>query len=387
MSLNVTSDNYSVTFIKNINDTIPLASSLAAITSPQSGLQWMTIMLLQPPDGNDEQLLVDDSFTDPRLVISHPEDIPYLLYFTGEASTTVYLTALQSIHYTNIKNVPSEGDRTVVVMLYDGAVQSRTEFTSLQVTIHNLPPVITLSGGEDSYRNRYFPNWPAVSAVSPTMAAIQDDDSGNIATVTLQILNAFDAPNEILTVTYRSPERVTTPILRELLNINLPFGILWDGEIVPTITSTIDIINVTGIVGNVDVTVDIRHSWVGDLQIELEHGGRRELLVLHPGGVDCNKDDMYRTTFDSDLPHNIKLSKSPQTPGLCRFRMQGVFAADGNLLGYTGYPVEGEWRLHVTDLLAEKDNGRLASWAIVVHLQEPHLLLSTPAVAPSLLLT
>ena len=211
MSLDVTSDNYTMTFIKNINGTIPLATSSAAITSSQSGLQWMTIMLLQPPDGDDEQLFVDDSFTDPRLVISHPEGIPYLLYFTGEASTTVYLTALQSVHYTNNKNVPSEGDRTVVVILYDGAVQSRTEFTSLQVTIHNFPPVITLSGGEDSYRNRYFPNRPAVSAVSPTMAAIQDDNSGNIATVTLQILNAFDAPNEILTVTYRSPERVTTP--------------------------------------------------------------------------------------------------------------------------------------------------------------------------------
>ena len=387
MSLDITGDDYSVTFIKNINVSISLATPSAAITSSQSGLQWMTVMLLEPPDGDHEQLLIDDSFTDPWLIIGRSEGIPYLLYFTGEASTAVYLTALQSIRYTNSKNVPSEGGRIVVVMLFDGAVQSRTEFTSILVTIHNLPPVVTLSGGEGSYHNRYFPNRPAVSAVSPTMAAIQDDDSSDIANVTLQILNAFDAPNEILTVTYRSPERVTTPIVRELLNINLPFGFLWDGEIVPTITSTIDIVNVTGIVGNVDVTVDIRHSWVGDLQIELEHGGRRELLVLHPGGVDCNKDDLYRTAFDSDLSRNIKLSKSPQTPGLCRFRMQGVFAADGDLSGYIGYPVEGEWRLHVTDLLAEKDNGRLASWALVVHLEEPHLLVSTPAVAPSLLLT
>ena len=344
-------------------------------------------MLLDPPDGPYEQLLVDDSFTDPRLVPGSYEGVSNLLYFTGEASVAVYLSALQSVHYTNTKNVPSTGNRMVVVMVHDGVARGRTEITSLIVLIHNLPPVITLSGDEDSYHNRYFPNRQAVPAVSPTMAAILDDDSGNIVNVTLQILNAIDAPSETLAVTYRSPERVTTPIIRELLNINLPFGTLWDGQVVPMVTSTIDIANVTGMVGNVDVTMDIRHSWVGDLQIELEHGGRRELLALHPGGVDCSKDDLYRTAFDSDLSRNIKLSKSPQTPGLCQFRMQGVFAADGDLSGYVGYPVEGEWQLYVTDLLAEKDNGRLASWSLVIHLQEPHLLVSTPAAVPSLLIT
>ena len=386
MLLDGTIDDYSVTYIKNINDTIPLASCSAVVTSPQPVLQWMAVMLLDPPDGSHELLVVDDSFTDPQLLPSSHDNVVNLLYFTGEAAVDVYLNALQSVHYTNTKNVPTPGNRAVVVIVYDGVAYGRTEIGSLIVLIHNLPPVITLSGNEDSYYNRYFPNRQPVPAISPSMASILDDDSGSIVNVTLQILNAIDTPYEMLTITYRSPERVTTPIIREMLNINLPFGTLWEGQIVPMVTSTIDIDNVVGLVGNVDVTVDIRHSWVGDLQIELEHGGRRELLVLHPGGVDCNKDDLYRTAFDSDLSHDIRLSKSPQTPGLCRFRMQGVFAADGNLSEYIGYPVEGAWKLHVTDLLAEKDNGRLASWGLVIHTLEQHLL-SSPAVVPSLVIT
>jgi len=379
-------DGYSVTYIKNIDDSIPLFGTAVNISSVQPSLQWMTVMLLSPPDGSDDQLRVDSTFTDPQLTIGTSEDVPNLLYFTGIASVELYLTALQSVVYRNTKSVPTQSNRTLLIMIFDGTGYGSVTVTSLNVVIHNLPPMVTVSGGEDTYNNRFFPNQPAVSAVSPTLAAILDSNSPHIANTTLQILNALDAPSEQLTVTYRSPERITT-IVREVININLPFGVLFGGSVVQSVSSIISVVNVTGLVGNVDVIVDIRHSWVGDLQLELEHGGRRELLVLHPGGVDCGKDDLFRTTFDSDLSRDVKLSKSPRTPGLCQFRMQGVFDADGDLSEYLGYPVEGDWILHVTDLLAERDNGRLVSWGLVIHLQEPHLLVSTPAVVPSLPIT
>ena len=202
----------------------------------------------------------------------------------------------------------------------------------------------------------------------------------------VKLLNPLDGNDEFLLSTYKSPEVISIPTIKEELNVNIPFGRLFSGDKVPTITSTIQIDETAGseMVGDVDVIVDIRHSWVGDLKLELEHNEKRILLVLGPGGQTCSRDNLFTTTFDTGSSSNVTLTKTMSSPGLCRFQTQGLFSSEESLADFNGYPIDGNWTLRVTDVLTEKDNGRLVSWGLVIRPLEDHLIAYDPPVVPLL---
>jgi subtilisin-like proprotein convertase family protein len=89
---------------------------------------------------------------------------------------------------------------------------------------------------------------------------------------------------------------------------------------------------ITGGMGGVTavrVTVDLTHPYVGDLEVELEHGNVRRMLHNREGGA---ADDIRRT-FD--------------------------------VVGFEGVDPNGPWVLHVRDR-ARADVGRLNSWSLEV---------------------
>ena len=342
-------------------------------------------------DGPYEALTVEETFSHPSLTFGSRatgENSPQVIFFQGLADANVYLQALQSVRYSNYKGRPTVGERVVTATFYDGKTTNpvAVSHTILTVGIQNVSPVLSVSRTDTSYFNRYFPFKGPVSVVHPAEAYIIDSDSLAIERATLQLNNALNGAYEVLRVTYESPEKVSLPVVAEAQDLGLPFGTLWRGEVVPTITSTIVIAEV-GFVGDVDVIVDIRHSFVGDLKIELEHEARRELLVLSPGGRVCRRDNLFRTTFDSDSSANVSLSKSATSPGVCQFQTQGLFTPDGDLTNFRGVPIEGEWRLLITDLLLENDNGRLVGWSLVIQPEESHRTVSSPPVVPPLLVS
>ena len=354
----------------------------------------MVVRVVDYQDGVPELLTLRDGFTHPSLsfgaTMTSPElNAPQVVFFQGLASATVYLEALKSLRYSNLKGRPTSGSRIVTVTVYDGRTTNQItmgSYTRLTVSIDNTAPLLNVNGDEESYFNRFFPFKGPVSAVDPSDASIIDTDSPAIERATLQLHNVRNEQLEILSITYVSPERVSPPVIAEARDLEIPFGVLWRGERVPTITSTIPVIQ-SGTVGDVDVVVDIRHSWIGDLKIELEHMGRREVLVLSPGGQVCRRDDLFRTTFDSDSSSNVYLSKSTLSPGECQFQSQGLFTPDGDLSSFRGDPIQGDWKLTVTDLLLENDNGRLVSWSLVIHPEETHALVYYPPVVPPLVVS
>ena len=93
----------------------------------------------------------------------------------------------------------------------------------------------------------------------------------------------------------------------------------------------------SGTVGSVEVSVDITHTWIGDLRISLTSPSGTE-VVLH-GGSGGSADDVVKTYTVSNLPA---------------------------LEAIAGEPISGQWRLRVSDH-ARRDVGKLNSWHLVVH--------------------
>jgi hypothetical protein len=114
------------------------------------------------------------------------------------------------------------------------------------------------------------------------------------------------------------------------------------------------------VVEDVDVAVDIDHSWTGDLMLSvLNPSGQRVVLSDRRGG---RLDDFRDTVFDSD-------ASLPITSGTPPFR--GTFRPEGNLADFRGRPADGDWTLEVRDR-AFQDGGRLRRWSLAI----------TTAVAP-----
>jgi len=92
----------------------------------------------------------------------------------------------------------------------------------------------------------------------------------------------------------------------------------------------------TGTVGSVEVTVDISHSWIGDLWLTLRSPSGDD-VVLHDqsGGSTANLRETYTAATTAGL---------------------GVLA---------GKPIAGNWRLGVADLAAS-DVGKLNRWKVVI---------------------
>lgn len=102
----------------------------------------------------------------------------------------------------------------------------------------------------------------------------------------------------------------------------------------PAGVSSVIVINQSGIVARIKVSVDIEHPYIGDLRVALL-SPRGERTVLHPqlGG---SADDL-RMTYDS--------------------------TTSGVLSAMIGQPMKGNWTLTVSDR-ARRDIGRLRSWSI-----------------------
>ncbi len=91
-----------------------------------------------------------------------------------------------------------------------------------------------------------------------------------------------------------------------------------------------------GVVGKVTLKLSIKHTWVGDLRVELlAPSGKRVVLRNQAGG---SADDI-EATFTSEPP-------SP-------------------LAGLVGESIQGNWILRVADLVA-RDTGTLQRWSLEV---------------------
>ena len=121
-----------------------------------------------------------------------------------------------------------------------------------------------------------------------------------------------------------------------------------------TVVSTLPVSGLTGPISDIDVNVDITHTWDGDLDVYLisPTGTRVELFT----GVGSSGDNFTNTILDDEASAAIASVSAPFT---------GTFRPEGLLSALDGQDPNGTWRLEVTDH-AGGDIGTLNSWALQI---------------------
>ena len=108
-------------------------------------------------------------------------------------------------------------------------------------------------------------------------------------------------------------------------------------------------------INDVNVTVNIAHSWANDLDVKLiGPNWRTEVVLLNDvGGGD---DDFINTVLDDDANTAIENGSAPFT---------GTFKPQGRLYDFVdaGLYSKGNWRLYIEDD-QDGDGGNLISWSI-----------------------
>ncbi len=118
----------------------------------------------------------------------------------------------------------------------------------------------------------------------------------------------------------------------------------------PAITSTITIPPTVGVVGDVNVDLNITHTWLSDLDVTLTHNGVSVLIASF-----CTMSDGYNCTFDDGAPDIVC--------GGDGFIVTGTVDPLNPLAAFNGMPVDGDWILSVEDQVGA-DTGTLNSWGI-----------------------
>jgi subtilisin-like proprotein convertase family protein len=121
----------------------------------------------------------------------------------------------------------------------------------------------------------------------------------------------------------------------------------------PPVLSSI-VVSSTGPVSDVNVTINISHTFDGDLDIFLiGPNGTRVELTTDNGSTGH---DYINTVFDDQAATSITTGTAPFT---------GSFKPEGLLSTLNGIPANGTWTLEITDD-ANLDSGTLNSWSLTI---------------------
>jgi len=114
-----------------------------------------------------------------------------------------------------------------------------------------------------------------------------------------------------------------------------------------------------------EVDLDIDHTWVGDLIVDLEHqtSGTILRLVNRPGvvagdGFGCSGDDIKVVLDDDATPSIQDDCQDPTAYSEQRYRPANALSA------YTGFNLAGDWILTVSDNVGG-DTGQLQKWCLL----------------------
>ena len=125
-------------------------------------------------------------------------------------------------------------------------------------------------------------------------------------------------------------------------------------RVASTVTSSINVAGLSGTLQDVDVKVNILHTYVSDLRLTLiAPDGTRIILFNRHGG---SGDNLVNTTFDSAASVGIASSAAPFT---------GSFRPYASLSALNGKSPNGRWKLEVRDNY-RLDGGFLDNWTLSV---------------------
>ncbi len=118
-------------------------------------------------------------------------------------------------------------------------------------------------------------------------------------------------------------------------------------------TTSVQNATVPGSVVDVNVQVNLTHTYDGDLRLKLAHGATTISLCTNRGG---SGDNFTNTIFDDEAATSITSGSPPYN---------GSFRPEQALSAFDGSSATGNWTLTVQDT-AGADEGTLISWKLIV---------------------
>ncbi|MEM7019990.1 MAG: proprotein convertase P-domain-containing protein, partial [Pseudomonadota bacterium] len=124
------------------------------------------------------------------------------------------------------------------------------------------------------------------------------------------------------------------------------------------------VINSDATIEKLGVSVQISHSYVGDMRIILEHvdTGNQVILLDRPGGTFCDGDDIV-LTLDDAAELSIQDDCMSNNVGPAYF-LNSIYRPHQPLSIFNGRSLNGEWRLTLSDN-GPFDAGHLFQWALL----------------------
>jgi Zn-dependent metalloprotease/subtilisin-like proprotein convertase family protein len=121
-------------------------------------------------------------------------------------------------------------------------------------------------------------------------------------------------------------------------------------------TSSTLVINETGFIIDLNVEIDIYHTWNEDLDVYLISPDGTAVELFTDVGGDSTL--FLGTILDDESPISITSGSGP---------FNGSYSPEGNLSDLIGRSITGTWTLEVTDDY-ERDEGELLSWALFIEI-------------------
>ena len=177
------------------------------------------------------------------------------------------------------------------------------------------------------------------------------DDSGNSSTC-MAVVNVIDNIAPVITC---GPEPTITETVSDSPALAIP-----DND--PTgVTTTISITEDV-IIDDLNVDLDITHTWVGDLIITLTSPAGTSVTMIDrigttTGGVGCGGDDIL-ATLDDAAAQPVETQCGTGVPSI-----DGTFSPNNPLAAFNGESTLGDWTISISDN-ASGDTGTLNNWGI-----------------------
>ena len=186
------------------NNTAAFTEQTAVLIAPSAtiadvdsaNLSSMTVTLTARPDGDAvESLSLNGAATAAAagLTVSYTAATGVLL-ISGSASKATYQTILQGIQYNDSSDTPTTTDRTVNVVVSDGALSSALNTVTVNVTAVNDAPVLA-TGSTLAYTEN------GAAAAIATAITVADPDNATLVSATVSIGTGFATGQDVLAFT------------------------------------------------------------------------------------------------------------------------------------------------------------------------------------------
>ncbi|MBX3396155.1 MAG: proprotein convertase P-domain-containing protein [Phycisphaerae bacterium] len=119
--------------------------------------------------------------------------------------------------------------------------------------------------------------------------------------------------------------------------------------------------------GDVNVRLNIAHTWIGDLIADLEHGGTTVRIIDQPGFPipdptdGCAADNLVNIILDDS-----GTGGAIENQCVANLTSPPNYTPNNPLSAFNGMNANGAWTLTVSDAFTAADDGTLISWAIIL---------------------